>query len=373
MKTDTPQPPEDSSEEIVALIETLHLTEQRLEELTGGEVDSVANRDGQTFVLRHAQEQLRLNESARQAAILNALPASIALLDSQGKILSVNEAWQRFGHGHAAHTPGHDVGVNYLTVCDQARGDDAAEASQAATGIRAVLDGKLSTYALEYPCHSPAERRWFLMTMTPLSDSSKGAVVMHLNITERKLADAEVHKLQEQFHEQAIHDPLTGLYNRRYLDETINRELTRAERYHQPIGIVMCDLDHFKLVNDTHGHLAGDEVLRVLAELLNKHSRRSDIVCRFGGEEFVMFLPDMPLAVAYQRAEKLRTELAAKWITLGAADIQVTASFGVAAFPVNGKTRDALMGAADAAMYQAKESGRNRVVAASAIGAGSDR
>lgn len=188
-----------------------------------------------------------------------------------------------------------------------------------------------------------------------------------LTAGERKLADAEVQNLQEQLHEQAIRDPLTGLYNRRYLDETIKRELIRAERYHQPIGIVMCDLDHFKLVNDTHGHLAGDEVLRVFAELLNKRSRRSDIVCRFGGEEFVMLLPDMPPAIAYQRAEKLRTELAAKRITLGAADIRITASFGVAAFPVNGKTQDALIGAVDAAMYQAKKAGRNRVVAASAI------
>ena len=372
MTTVATQTPWDSSEEIAALIEVLHKTGQRLEQLTGGEVDSVANRTGQQFLLQHAQDGLHLHESARQAAILNALPASIALLDGQGKNLSVNADWQRFGRANGAHYPGHDIGVNYLTVCEQARGDDAAEASQATAGIRAVLDGTVSLFTLEYPCHSPSEQRWFQMTMTPLAGALKGAVVMHLNITERKLADAEVHKLQEQLHEQAIRDPLTGLYNRRYLDETIERELARAERYNQPVGIVICDLDNFKLINDTHGHLAGDEVIRIFAELLNTHSRRSDIVCRFGGEEFVMLLPDMPLAVAYQRAEKLRTELAAKRITLGAADIQVTASFGVAAFPVNGKTQDALIGVADAAMYQAKATGRNRVVAASAIGAGSD-
>ncbi|PIW48819.1 MAG: hypothetical protein COW18_06385, partial [Zetaproteobacteria bacterium CG12_big_fil_rev_8_21_14_0_65_54_13] len=110
------------------------------------------------------------------------------------------------------------------------------------------------------------------------------------DITERRRAEAEVQKLQEQLREQAMHDPLTGLYNRRYLDETIKRELARAARNNQSVGIVMCDLDHFKLVNDTHGHLAGDEVLRVFAGLLKKHARTSDIVCRFGGEEFVMFL-----------------------------------------------------------------------------------
>ena len=188
------------------------------------------------------------------------------------------------------------------------------------------------------------------------------------DITERKLAEYEVKILQEQLRNQAVHDPLTGLYNRRYLDETIKRELARAARYKQPVGIVMCDLDHFKLVNDTYGHLAGDEVLRVFAGLLKKHARGSDIVCRFGGEEFVLFLPDMPSAVAYQRAEQLRTELAAKPITFGAAVIRVTASFGVATFPENGQTMDSLIGAVDAAMYQAKEAGRDRVVVSSVLG-----
>jgi diguanylate cyclase (GGDEF)-like protein/PAS domain S-box-containing protein len=184
------------------------------------------------------------------------------------------------------------------------------------------------------------------------------------DITERKLADAQVQQLQDQLREQALHDPLTGLHNRRYLDEAIGRELIRSARNKQPIGIVMCDLDHFKLVNDTYGHLVGDEILRVFAELLKKHARGSDIVCRFGGEEFVLFLPDMPPAVAYQRAEQLRTSLAA--LQIGKEGIRVTASFGVAAFPENGKTMDSLIGAVDAAMYQAKEAGRNRVVVASA-------
>lgn len=188
------------------------------------------------------------------------------------------------------------------------------------------------------------------------------------DITERRRAEGEVQKLQEQLREQALHDPLTGLYNRRYLDEAMGRELIRSARNKQPIGIVMCDLDHFKAVNDTYGHLAGDEVLRVFAGLLRKNSRGSDIVCRFGGEEFLLFLPDMPPDVAYQRAEQLRTSLAAQRITSGANVIRVTASFGVANFPGNGKTQDALIRAVDAAMYQAKEAGRDRVVVAPAPG-----
>ena len=184
------------------------------------------------------------------------------------------------------------------------------------------------------------------------------------DITERKRVEEEVQNLQAQLREQAVHDPLTGLHNRRYLDETMERELVRAARYGQPIGVVMCDIDHFKVVNDRYGHPAGDEVLRAIAGLLNAGGRGSDIACRYGGEEFVLLFPDMPRDAAYARAERLRVAVAAKRITSGAAGIQITASFGVAVFPDNGKTVDALIGAADQAMYEAKMAGRNRVVVA---------
>ncbi|MGC1818156.1 MAG: diguanylate cyclase [Casimicrobiaceae bacterium] len=185
------------------------------------------------------------------------------------------------------------------------------------------------------------------------------------DITERKRVEEEVQNLQAQLRDQAVHDPLTGLHNRRYLDETMRRELVRAARYDQPVGIVMCDIDHFKVVNDRYGHPAGDEVLRAVARLLNTGGRGSDVACRYGGEEFVLLFPDMPRDAAYARAEQLRVALAAKRITSGAAAIQITASFGVAVFPENGTTVDALIGAADLAMYEAKKAGRNRVVVAS--------
>src|SRR5512133_3637923 len=120
MKPVQSPPPPDANEEIAALIETLHRTGQRLEELTAGEVDTVADRDGHTFLLRHAQEQLRYSEAAKQAAILNALPAHIALLDTQGRIISVNEAWRRFASANALQSPGYGIGLNYLEICDRA-------------------------------------------------------------------------------------------------------------------------------------------------------------------------------------------------------------------------------------------------------------
>ncbi|MGK2915451.1 MAG: EAL domain-containing protein, partial [Porticoccaceae bacterium] len=127
-----------------------------------------------------------------------ALPAHIALLDGQGLIISVNEAWRRFGRANAAHNPGHELGVNYLEICDNAPGDDAAESHQAAAGIRSVLGGVLTSFSIEYPCHSPTAQRWFLLTVTPLADDHPNSVVvMHLNITARKTADQKFKDLLE--------------------------------------------------------------------------------------------------------------------------------------------------------------------------------
>lgn len=177
----------EARDEISALIETLHRTEQRLEELTAGEVDTVADRTGRTVLLRRAQEQLRHSEAAKQAAILNALPASIALLDTQGRIVSVNEAWRRFADANLLQSPLYGAGLNYLDICGSAAGDDAPEARRAAAGIRSVLAGEKIQFSMEYPCHSPGEQRWFLMTVTPLAANHlHGAVVMHFSITERK-------------------------------------------------------------------------------------------------------------------------------------------------------------------------------------------
>jgi len=193
-----PPPLENANEEISALIATLHETGQRLEELTAGEVDAVADHDGRTFLLRGAQDRLRLGEAAKQAAILNALPAHIALLNTQGLIISVNEAWRRAAGANAIQGPGHAIGCNYLEICDRARDHDSFGARQAAAGIRSVLDGAAKSFSIEYPCQSPTAQRWFLMTVTPLAgDPPNGAVVMHLDITERKDAElqlAQTHK-----------------------------------------------------------------------------------------------------------------------------------------------------------------------------------
>jgi diguanylate cyclase (GGDEF)-like protein/PAS domain S-box-containing protein len=186
--TSTPIPPsEDASEEISVLIRTLRETDQRLDELTAGQIDTVADRDGRSFLLHHAQDEFRYSEAAKQAAILNALPAHIILLDTKGLIISVNDEWHRLACRNALVDPNYGIGLDYLAACDAARGDCALDARRVATGIRAVLAGVVPRYSLEYPCQSDTEQLWFLLTVTPLNDDyPNGAVVMHVDITEQR-------------------------------------------------------------------------------------------------------------------------------------------------------------------------------------------
>jgi diguanylate cyclase (GGDEF)-like protein/PAS domain S-box-containing protein len=186
MSADSPLPA-DKSEEISVVIRALREADLRLEELTAGEVDTVMDREGRSFLLRRAQDQLRESEAAKQAAILDALPAHIALLDMQGLILSVNERWGEPGGGDALRGPAFAVGLNYLDICDAAHGVDGADAHRAAAGIRSVLAGAERRFMLEYACNALNELRWFLLIATPLADESpNGAVVMHVNITDQK-------------------------------------------------------------------------------------------------------------------------------------------------------------------------------------------
>ena len=176
---------------------------------------------------------------------------------------------------------------------------------------------------------------------------------------------SEVGRLQEALREQALRDPLTALFNRRYLDETLEREIARAMREGYPLTVMMLDIDHFKKLNDTYGHLAGDEMLRVIGKLFTSHARLDDVVCRFGGEEFAIVLPRMSLETARLRAESWRQAFAETTVTFGAFSLQATLSAGISAFPEHGRTRDELLEAADLALYRAKQNGRNRVELAS--------
>jgi diguanylate cyclase (GGDEF)-like protein/PAS domain S-box-containing protein len=174
-------------------------------------------------------------------------------------------------------------------------------------------------------------------------------------------------RLREALRTQSVRDALTGLYNRRYLEETLEREVRRAARAAQSLGFLMIDLDHFKNFNDTYGHDAGDAVLRETALFLAKGIRAEDFVCRFGGEEFVVILPTADLESSRARGERLRLKMRELTIMYQGKSLgMVTISVGVAAFPEHGTSPKELMAAADAALYQAKRGGRDLVVVASA-------
>ena len=172
-------------------------------------------------------------------------------------------------------------------------------------------------------------------------------------------------RLRETLRHQSIRDALTGLFNRRYLEETLDRELARVRREHKPLGVMMLDLDHFKAFNDALGHEAGDKILRAVANVLRANARAEDIVCRYGGEEFIMILPDASLTITLGRAELICQAVRAlgdDFRSGGAA--AVTISIGVAGFPEHGDKGADIIRMADATLYQAKRAGRDQVLAA---------
>jgi diguanylate cyclase (GGDEF)-like protein len=168
--------------------------------------------------------------------------------------------------------------------------------------------------------------------------------------------------LRSDLRQMSIHDPLTGLFNRRYMEESLETEIHRADRRKGPIGVIMLDIDHFKAFNDGFGHAAGDQMLRAIGSLVHSRLRAGDIACRFGGEELVLILPEANLEAAIHRAEDLRAS--AKKLEVKHEDTplgQVTVSLGVAVYPVHGLSRNDLLSAADSALYKAKDGGRDRV------------
>ncbi len=172
----------------------------------------------------------------------------------------------------------------------------------------------------------------------------------------------DVQEAREKLREHTLRDPLTGLYNRHYVEDALGRELIGALRIGRPVSVVLADIDRLQAVNARYGRTAGDEVLRALGILMYRACRENDIVCRYGGEEFLLVLPGLGPESVGQRIEQLRACVEAAAIRHEASSIGVTASFGVAMFPGDGISPAALIAAAENALYVAKNCGRNRIV-----------
>jgi diguanylate cyclase (GGDEF)-like protein/PAS domain S-box-containing protein len=477
----------DSDEqEIATLMDVLRETGQRLEELTAGEADTATDAEGRVLLLRGTREQLHENELARQAAILNALPECIALLDPEGAIVSVNDSWRLFttANSHGVG-PGHGLGVNYLAVCDHATGPGAQDARLAADGIRSVLRGSSPSFSLDYAFDSPVEKVWFQLTVTPLSKNhAKGVIVKHGNIsatkrdqadlvsfaerlslatkvskvgvwdwdvasnlltwdetmyamygfpqmapmsyrkwtaavhpedlpevqaklqraidqgsdekaefriilgdgtikyvsaveravfdqpggacrvigvnvdvTERKHAEEQLLRSQAIMTHMAEHDFLTGLPNQMVLRDRTEQAIKMAARKRTKVAVFFLDLDGFKHINDSLGHPTGDKLLQSTARRLEKAVRASDTLSRFGGDEFLVLLPEITNPEATAGAALRLLDAIAGMHSVGEHELQVSACIGISVYPDDGADGETLIKNADVAMYQAKANG----------------
>ena len=476
----------DSDEEIPGLIEVLHSTESRLEELTAGEVDAVTSRDGRVLLLRRSQDRLRQSEASRQSAILNALPVNVALLNSQGCIVSVNEAWRRYARENGLQTPGAGVGANYVEICDRARGSDASEAQDVARGIRSVLSGAARHFSREYPCHSSTKRSWWRLMVAPLiGDRPNGVVVLHLDVSaesERWQAEQELRELDrrisdmlgkmqllsvmlddqaritycndyflrltgwrrdevmgrdwfemfqpvqmselrpvfqgflanppESWHREnvivtrsgesrtirwnisvlrsgaedvvgtasigeditehleqrkrlsylAYHDSLTGLMNRSRLHELLERGNAEVGQGAQISAVALLDIERFKAINDGFGRSAGDALLKEVAARLLTHAAEVDRVARIDADHFAVVISSQRTEEGVaERMSQLIVDVFGRPFQIGAAQLRLSAKYGIAMIAADGKDGDVPIRDAEAALKNAKLSGERLV------------
>lgn len=291
-----------------------------------------------------------------RSLVFDSLEQQIAVIDSRGIIVDVNRAWIDFGIENTMPSGHSWIGTSYLKSLHSAIAADEPMAEEALQGILEVIQGEQELFAMEYPCHSPTEKRWFIMQICKLADVHQGLyVISHHNITQRKLAEERVQHL-------ATHDSLTGLANRRHLDQVLKTEIRRSARAHTPLSLLMMDVDHFKQYNDTHGHPEGDEVLKKIASILRSSGRRpTDVAARLGGDEFILLLVDSDVDGSQHIANELVQAVSALDLSAGSAG-KLSVSIGlVTTLPEAGMSADTLLEDVDKALYHAKNAGRDRV------------
>lgn len=342
------------------------LAQQELNQQTERMVQELTKRSNRSTNLAKMAELLQscsdpkdaLSVVSRMAPkVFPELRCAVLLFDSTGEKLEVPADWPQSALPVNGFTPQDCWALRSGRAHTVAAGDHTAECGHAASGQYAYCCLPLLAHGetigiLHFQMIEPGEFPAAVMPLASMFAEQVGLSVANI-------------QLREALRDQSIRDPLTGLYNRRYLEEMMERETRRAVRGEQGLGVLMLDLDHFKNFNDTYGHDAGDTVLRETAAFLLKSVRAEDIVCRFGGEEFIVILPVADLRVTQARAERIRSKLRELPVLHQGQSLgMVTVSVGVAELPEHGTSPKELIEAADAALYRAKREGRDRVVVA---------
>lgn len=303
--------------------------------------------------LKKTQAALRV-ASELQQAVFDALSSHIAVLNQQGHILQTNAAWQDFAKAQGFANPYGLPGARYFEVLEFLIGrEHGAMLLAASQGIAAVIAGDLPSFQLEYSCQTFEEKRWFIMRVTPVLDEQGRVVVSHEDVTRLKAAELANLML-------ANVDFLTSALSRRHFLDVAEQEFSRSHRYNMPLMLMMLDLDHFKQINDQHGHDAGDAVLREFVQTVRAVLRESDVIGRLGGEEFAVLLPNTAREGGQALAERVVELVRESPVVVAGHPIHYTVSIGVSCL---GRELSfaALLKRADTALYRAKSQGRDSV------------
>lgn len=293
--------------------------------------------------------------------VLEYIPEMVFVLDIHDRVLDANSAAQKMLKKSLDEIIGKDP-LEVFSVWPQL--------------INRFLTSNEAHEEIQIPGDPPRTLDLTVSALYNQFDQLDGRVIVAHDVTERKWLENdlkyanevlsnqldEINKLRDELQEQAIRDPLTNAYNRRYLSEFLDREVARAERENKPVTIVIMDMDNFKQFNDTYGHKCGDVILQSITKFLQEHSRRGDVVCRYGGEEFVILMPNVSLEIGYERADMWRQDFSESAIEYDGMKLFATFSAGVATFPQHGMTGDVILQAADKALYKSKDAGKNKVL-----------
>ncbi len=287
-----------------------------------------------------------------RATLVESMVDGLLVVDSRQRVVDSNPAAQRLLSSNAR----------------QLTGENMADLLGQAPCICRALD---ATQSVTFEMRAPSDERLHLEVQAiPLRvrRSEGGRLFVFRDITAKWHVEEELRAqlqrnmaLQQELREEAIRDSLTGTFNRRLFQEALIREVARAQRERVSMGLIVIDLDNFKAVNDRHGHQAGDRVLQAVSALLQSETRSGDVVCRYGGEEFVVVMPGATAGAACRRAEQWRRDVESMCVDYEGAILHVTFSAGVSAYPASANNADEVLRAADHALFEAKRAGRNNV------------